>query len=136
MNTHKALLLVGPGGSGKTTRAHEEAAKIGPNCFTTDFHELVSRFGLGRILAQNPDVIIVEGVELRDLTSDRNTLKALIDGDEIEIHQKHKNPRMARCPRLIFTMLTPGEVMLADVVDKSLWRRFEIVECKPKSVGH
>jgi hypothetical protein len=116
----RALVLVGPQGSGKTKKAHELAAQTG-RYIEMSVNEISSPFQLGNALASEPATVIVELDRPLDerLTT---TLKGLITNTHTVCHRKMREPISVRTPNFIFC--TGNRNFLPD----DGGRRFHIVE--------
>lgn len=124
MENQKAMLIVGPGGAGKSRRAQEEAEKRGGHYVVTFWDELLTETGRAKIMKSNPSLVIVEGLPVSALETHAAIIKGLVDGDTFIAREKYKNPEPVKFPMLIFTMLAPA----LPEIENSIWRRFEVVE--------
>jgi len=94
-----ALVLVGSQGCGKSTLARKIAAAYG-SFVEVDATSLEGPFGLGRVLEDEPQVVIVN--DLPDLRKELVDLKTLIDNDQVLCHRKGKQPKAVKSPHFIF----------------------------------
>ena len=101
-----AIVIIGKQGSGKTTKAIEEAKLIG-SYVTMGYRDIDSRFGLGIKLSKEPDVVIVEEAPLTIFNNPR--IKGLVREESIYIEQKGKDPTVVKSPVWIFTCLLPND---------------------------
>ncbi len=116
----KAMVIVGPQASGKSTVARKAAAKHGRYVEAT-YQDLQHPFGLGRALAGQPDALIIE--EMPPSRAAWEWAKALIIEIEPLVHAPHKAPLRVRAPRLfIFTAQRVPSILPG--------RRFEIIEAE------
>jgi len=122
MISKKALIIWGPGKTGKTTLAEKIAKARG--CYVmTDYSELASAFGLGRLMRSNPSTVIVEGLTSKELCRDH--IKGLVSEVVLVVREKYQEERLVQAPKFIFTMLERPQLL-----DGGAWRRFNIVEAK------
>ena len=95
----QALVITGPHGCGKTTLARKIAARHGTFA-EIEAHELSTRFGLGRALAEEPNTLIVEGFPDNEETLAE--VKAALTGNTILCNLKYQEPRIVKSPNFIF----------------------------------
>jgi energy-coupling factor transporter ATP-binding protein EcfA2 len=104
-NGKKALLIVGPEGSGKSILAGILAHSDGDD-LRIDSHEFFNNpFALGS-LQDNIQTVIVEDVVYKDIIADNDVtdfIKNLITQDNIDVQEKNKPPRVITTPNFIFT---------------------------------
>jgi energy-coupling factor transporter ATP-binding protein EcfA2 len=104
-NGKKALLIVGPEGSGKSILAgilaHSEGGHL-----TISAHEFMTNpFALGSSV-EDINTVIVEGVIYKDIIADNDVtdfVKHLISQNHMEVNQKNKPVRIVNTPNFIFT---------------------------------
>jgi len=121
----KAMIIMGPAGSGKTKRAEEEARKRGGKFVVVFWEDLRrNRFTLGAAMASEPETIIVEGLSVTK-AAERAYLKQLVAEDELLVEESYTPRRAVRAPWFIFTMQSPLKMDLTTLFDE---RRFEVVE--------
>ena len=97
----KALVITGPEGSGKSTKAREIAAAHGTyaECAFGDVADRHGgRFGLSRVMDGKPATVIVEGFE----PGEADDLKPLIALPEMWIEKRGENPVRVPTPNFIF----------------------------------
>ena len=113
----QALVLVGPQGCGKSTKARELAAKVGAFVEISG-EELEDKFT--DWLSEEPVTVIVE-MERPLSQKAATTLKSLITSEEATCHRKGRYPCTVRTPNFIFCT-GDKDFLPADS------RRFHIVE--------
>jgi len=96
---HKAILITGPVGCGKSRLARELAEWLGGTIAEMDDHELMGHFAF----AAEPNVVIVE--ECRNL----DAIKRIVTSDMIRCERKGENPKEIPVPHIICTMLEPPD---------------------------
>ena len=98
----KAIIIFGKEGSRKTTKAIEEAEKVGKYIFLS-FKDIINvGFGLGPLVLEKPDAVIV--AECPRLILDDHRIKGLITEDKLRVERKGKNPELVPNVKWIFTI--------------------------------
>lgn len=106
LQTGRALVLVGPEGSGKTELAREIARAFGGAFVEVEHRDLLFLPTWRDIMGHSPSTVIVDGLPL--LTADdpmTATLKAAISGAWVPTFQSDRRPRLDgawRAPQFIF----------------------------------
>lgn len=116
----QALVIAAPQGYGATTLARQIASRNG-TYDGIDAWDLVSPFGLGNSLANEPDTLIIHDISADDLASAK--IRTMIANPLIVCNQKRYKPREVKTPNFIFCTgpIDPAHEILSDP-------RFRIME--------
>ena len=105
MNKDRAIVLIS---TEEDLKKHWMQFLRPQDCFRiTGYEHLKSPFGLGDVLKNEPDVVIVEDCPVSILED--SWIKALLSVKEIRTERKGENPREVIQPRWIFTIELPEE---------------------------
>ena len=96
-----ALVIFGHQGAGKTTRAIQEAKKLG-SYFISNIEDVLSSFGLGIILNNEIKSVIVDDCPIQFLDDSR--IKSLISSNKLMIEKKGKDAELVTNVQWIFTV--------------------------------
>ncbi len=125
---NKIIVIVGQGGSGKSTRANTEALAIGGVIKHVLWNDFFCKFGLANTLENNPDVVIVEEVPQIIFRSNSSFFKNLACGESFIIRKKyHKKVREVILPKFIFTVLSRRKKFLLPA-DIALKERINLIK--------
>jgi hypothetical protein len=116
----RALILVGPGGCGKSMLAREVAARYGEFREAT-LDRILSYFDRGGLLASEPAVVIVDGFPRT--FGEFGRVVDLVCSEAIECHRKGRDPVPVKTPRFIFCLTADKPLRLADLDP----RRFQVI---------
>lgn len=134
----KSLLIIGGSGTGKSLRAEFEAQKVGGRVCHTSWDDLGQnmgrprdRFWLGRLLANRPSVVIVEGFRIGRGRGNTEFIKELISSEMLAVEVRGEDCTMVPAPMWIFVAqppLVPGARQVISELGNSQWSRFMVID--------
>jgi hypothetical protein len=108
MNKDRAIVLIGPATVVRLAGIHEAVrTSINRRFARTDYARLKCPFGLGDVLKNEPDAVIVEECPVSVLEDP--WVKALLSVKEIRTGRRGEEPREVIQPRWIFIIELPEE---------------------------